>query len=224
MITLEKSEDYLIEISTLKKEIAQVSDLQRTRSNREQTQNEALQMHQLPVQMKAKQVELEEAHNALKLRENTIDALAKDLEQCLINSEALANDLEAERVANRNLLDKISDLQSQVDDEKKLRKEIVQQKEMSDNQSNKIIELEDCLERNRNQSETFQEQLKMLHEESAKQILRIKDRTEAQRTALQAHITGLEKELAHVRAIFKAACKERDDTKTRFDLSFIIFM
>lgn len=217
--TLQKSEDQSCEITDLNSQISRLSDLQNANAlemRNELMQRELSQMQHLPVELKAKQVELDESRNALKIRDNTIDALAKDLELCLIHSEKLNAELDTERVANKNLLAEINNLQNELDDKGKQKHELFHQKEIAEKQNLRIIELEECIERNKILTQTFEDQLQLLREESAKQIVRIKERAETQRVALQAQISGLERELAHARAALKAAGKERDDTRSRY--------
>lgn len=218
MDALQKSEDQSCEISALKNQLAHLSDLQSANSlemRNELMQKELAQMQNLPIELKAKQLELDETKNALKVRDNTIDALAKDLEQCLIHSEKLSSEIENERVANKKILMEIANLKTEIDKNLKEKQELVRQTEINEKQNTQIRQLEECIERNNILSQTFENQLQLLRAESAKQIVRIKERAETQRTALQSQISGLEKELAHARAALKALGKERDDTRSR---------
>lgn len=211
MDTLQQFEDQSCEIKMLKGQLNQQIDFQKSQAleiKNELMEREITQMNHLPVELKAKQVEIDEVRSALKIRDNTIDALAKDLEQCLMHSDKLKADIEMERVANKNLLTEVSTLQSHLDDKSKLFRELAHQREVTEKQNLRIIDLEES-------TQQFEDQLKLLREESAKQIVRIKERAESQRGALQSQIGGLERELAHARAALKAAAKERDETRNR---------
>lgn len=215
---LQRCEDFSIEVLGLKTQLNRQMDTQSAAAlelKSELMQREISQMQHMPVELKAKQVELDELRSTLKVREQTIDALANDLEQCLSHSENLKVDIENERVANKNLLTLISSLEGSLKEHESKAKEILQQRQVTEKQNSRIIELEECLERNRTLNKQFETQLLLLREESSKQILRIKERAETQRSALNAQIGGLERELAHSRAALKATCKEKDETRSR---------
>lgn len=165
--------------------------------------------------MKSKQIEIDEVRSAIRVRENTIDALAGDLEACILQSEKLTVELREERTANKNLLTEISSLRQNLEELTQNNKDLSKQRQITERQNARIIELEDALDRKQKELDMFEQQMSLLRDESAKQILRIKERAETQRTSLQHQIGGLEKELAHARAALKAAAKDRDDTRNR---------
>lgn len=173
------------------------------------------QLQDLPLEVKSKQIEIDEVRSALKVRENTIDALARDLETCILQSEKLTSELQDERTANKNLLTEISNLRQALEELTENNKGLSKQRQITERQNSKIIELEETIDQKQKELEMFEQQLSLLREESAKQILRIKERAEAHRNALQLQIGGLEKELAHARAALKSASKDRDDTRHR---------
>lgn len=217
MTTLERYEEQACELTALKT---------KPRRNNEQIaldleyKNELLskqlaQFQDLPLEIKSKQIEIDEVRSALKVRENTIDALARDLETCILQSEKLIVEVQDERIANKNLLTEISNLQQNLEDLTENNKDLSKQRQVTEHQNDRIIELENTLDEKQKELELFEQQLSLLREESAKQIMRIKGRAETHRNSMQLQIGGLEKELAHARAALKAAAKDRDDTRHR---------
>lgn len=217
MTTLEQYEEQACELTALKT---------KPRRNNEQIaldleyKNELLskqlaQFQDLPLEIKSKQIEIDEVRSALKVRENTIDALARDLETCILQSEKLIVEVQDERIANKNLLTEISNLQQNLEDLTENNKDLSKQRQVTEHQNDRIIELENTLDEKQKELELFVQQLSLLREESAKQIMRIKGRAETHRNSMQLQIGGLEKELAHARAALKAAAKDRDDTRHR---------
>lgn len=217
MTTLERYEEQAYELTALKT---------KPRRNNEQIaldleyKNELLskqlaQFQDLPLEIKSKQIEIDEVRSALKVRENTIDALARDLETCILQSEKLIVEVQDERIANKNLLTEISNLQQNLEDLTENNKDLSKQRQVTEHQNDRIIELENTLDEKQKELELFVQQLSLLREESAKQIMRIKGRAETHRNSMQLQIGGLEKELAHARAALKAAAKDRDDTRHR---------
>lgn len=217
MTTLERYEEQACELTALKT---------KPRRNNEQIaldleyKNELLskqlaQFQDLPLEIKSKQIEIDEVRSALKVRENTIDALARDLETCILHSEKLIAEVQDERIANKNLLTEISNLQQNLEDLTENNKDLSKQRQVTEHQNDRIIELENTLDEKQKELELFVQQLSLLREESAKQIMRIKGRAETHRNSMQLQIGGLEKELAHARAALKAAAKDRDDTRHR---------
>lgn len=215
---LERCEDQQCEISALRTQVNRYTEQQASLNleyRNELLSKELNKLQHLPMEIRAKEIELDEIRSALKIRDNTIDALAKDLEQCLTHSESQTIEIENERVANRNLLTEISKLRQQIDEQVEVNKELIQQRLVTERQNIRIQELEESLDGERRTIRDYENQVQLLREESAKQILRIKERTETQRSALQAQVAGLEKELAHARAAVKGASRERDETRAR---------
>lgn len=182
-------------------------------NNNDLMTKELSKLQNLPIKVQTQEIELKNMQDAVRVRENTIEALASDLEKCIVQSEKLVVELHDERDANRKLLLQISNVKKELQDQVLSNKELMAERQVVEKQNMRIIQLEEALEAKQRDHQLFEQQLQLLREESAKQISRIKERAESQKGALQAQVGGLEKELAHSQAALKAAAKDRDDSR-----------
>lgn len=182
-------------------------------NNNDLMTKELSKLQNLPIKVQSQEIELKNMQDAIRVRENTIEALASDLEKCIVQSEKMVAELHDERDANRKLLLQISNVKKELQDQVLSNKELMVERQVVEKQNMRIIQLEEALEAKQRDHQLFEQQLQLLREESAKQISRIKERAESQKGALQAQVGGLEKELAHSQAALKAAAKDRDDSR-----------
>lgn len=182
-------------------------------NNNDLMTKELSKLQNLPIKVQTQEIELKNMQDAVRVRENTIEALASDLEKCIVQSEKLVAELHDERDANRKLLLQISNVKKELQDQVLSNKELMAERQVVEKQNMRIIQLEEAVEAKQRDHQLFEQQLQLLREESAKQISRIKERAESQKGALQAQVGGLEKELAHSQAALKAAAKDRDDSR-----------
>ncbi|XP_020290182.1 ninein isoform X2 [Pseudomyrmex gracilis] len=181
-----------------------------------QFQEKLAELAPLPDMLKQMQMKMQEAQQMRLVAERNCEDLSRELLGCKDQIQSLQNELDVLRTEHLTFQEKGS---TQVDEIEKKCSELRHENERLKNTLTRSEEhraqLQKSIDEKMHENVQLSSMLEQIREDSARQVVRTKERCETMRKTMQGQIAEMERQLAQCRATARAAQRDRDEIRQK---------